>query len=202
MNCLTREDLTLRRTAQSPVPLLTGAELAHVGGCPRCRAVVAESADAAAILARNSSERGPDARYWASVVPSVRKRIEDSSAGTARSGFAAVARTLMPAAGVVAMVIALTVTAVRQPPALSGGELLATLSDIELQELRQSGTYTNLLESHEWNGGEEESLSDIIADLLLENTDGGLGAITDPEEALRYVDEGDLAEIVSTIKYQ
>lgn len=202
MTCLSREDLALRRTAQSPAPALTGAELAHIGSCPRCAALAAESTAGAGMPARDAAERRPDARYWASIVPRVRERIRAEEAGAARSGFAALARTLMPVAAAVATVIALAVTSLEPPARLNGGQLLATLSDIELQELRQSGTYTNLLDSHEWNGEGETSLAELIADLLMEDEHGGLEAIADPEEVLRHADEGDIVEIVGNIDYQ
>ncbi len=201
MNCISRGDLATRRTARSPLPTLTDAEIAHIGGCPRCSALAAESAAGAERLARETAVRQPDALYWASIVPRLRERIRAEETGAARGGFAALARTLMPAAAAVATVIALAVSSLEPPARLNGGQLLATLSDIELQELRQSGTYTNLLDSQEWNGGGETSLAELIADLMMEDEDGGLEAIADPEETLRHVDESDIIEIVANIDY-
>lgn len=201
MTCLSREELTLRRTAPSPVPEYSAAELDHIGHCSGCRSLASEVTDAAAGITRASAEREPDARYWTTIVPRVRERARGGATGFARGGIAGFARILMPVAAVAAMAIALAVTAIEPPLRLSGGQLLATLSDIELQELRQSGAFTNLLDSQGWNGGAQTSLAELIADLLLEDEEGGLDAIADPEEVLQAVDDGDLAEIVSNLDY-
>jgi hypothetical protein len=108
----------------------------------------------------------------------------------------------MPAAAAVVLVIFFSVFSPR-PAGVEGGEILATLTDAELFELRQSGRDTGILESVETNGGGETSLMDFLADLISEEGSvDGLSTLTDPEEVLRQVDDAQFAEIVGLLKSQ
>ena len=200
MTCIRIDERLLQLTAPDHIPEFSAEEREHIGTCARCRELVAETTGSYSRIARSSTEHRPDPTYWTSILPRIRERSGRSESRVAWPVTPGTARAFMPAAAVIVFAILLSVIAVEPPVDVTAGEILATLSDAELYELRQSGKYTGLLEPAETNGEEETSLADFIADLLSENGQERIYALVDPEEVLHQVDDAQFTEIVSNLE--
>lgn len=207
MNCDRIDERLLAVTAAGPPPAFDAAELAHIAECPRCRerAETAISVFAGLAGAPRASSPGPE--YWGSVVPRLRRRLEPESRGATRWWDRAMRTALMPAAAAVVLAIVLSTGALRTPgtpgsEASAGTEVLATLSDAELHELRLAGTATGLLDAAETNGEAEWTIADFLVDLASEEGDAVLYAVAEPEDILAIVDDAEFAEIVSMLDKQ
>jgi hypothetical protein len=197
MNCKLIEEKLLSLTAADATPVFSPGERDHLRNCPACRKLEAEMTGAFGRIARAGVQKSPDPAYWSSIVPRFRENVSRRGDMPWWSVSAPVVRALMPAAAVIVVAVLLSRVSFTPPPAGTGAEYLATLSDSELYELRQSGKYTGLLEPVETNVGSETPVADFIADLLSESGASDLYAMVEPEEVLRQVDDEQFAEIVT-----
>lgn len=200
MNCRAIREKLASVTADAPVPAFDAAELGHIARCAACRELAAEWAGMGERIASAAAGRAPAPEYWASVVPRLRRRIDAGPRWPGAVMAPAIRSALMPAAAAIVLAILLPLAAVRGPG--SGAELLGSLSDAELRDLRLDGSYAELLDQAGNGAGSHGTLSDFLTDLISEEGIASVSGLVDPVDLLPDVDEARFTEIVGVLERQ
>lgn len=211
MNCIPFDERLLDATAGSAPAPLTAEERLHVGSCPLCReaaageerllrrlGAAAASAAASAAAPGPGSAPDPGPAYWNATVPRLRRRLDASPKFGDVPG---PLRVLLPAAAAVALAIVVGVFSAGPVPVVGGAEPpVRSLTEAELQVLRQTERHRALLDPSGWNGTEETTLAEFLADLIDDDPDAGLLAVADPLEVIAQAGDWEFADIVGSLE--